>query len=162
MPAPGRSLEVRISPSIWAEEVARLRKGSPGRVAAERERARLERNGLEVAQLVRCAGRGPDGTRLAGQFKAYVPISDRPPSERPFGLVLELGRDEDTPFLSIVAFGERHPKRGTRSVYERAHKRLHGRYPDQERAQSESIGLSLHARSPSQPLARGQRRGLER
>ena len=27
--------------------------------------------------------------------------------------------------------GERHPRRGTRSVYERAHKRLHGRYPDQ-------------------------------
>jgi hypothetical protein len=31
----------------------------------------------------------------------------------------------------FVAFGERHPQPGTRSVYERAHKQLHGRYPDE-------------------------------
>jgi hypothetical protein len=36
------------------------------------------------------------------------------------------------PLLVFVAFGERHPKPGTRTVYERAHKRLHGRYPDQQ------------------------------
>jgi hypothetical protein len=33
--------------------------------------------------------------------------------------------------LQLLAFGERHPPSGARSVYERAHKRLHGRYPDQ-------------------------------
>jgi len=33
--------------------------------------------------------------------------------------------------LALVAFGDRHPAPGTRSVYERAHKRLHGRYQDQ-------------------------------
>jgi len=31
----------------------------------------------------------------------------------------------------MLAFGERHPEPGSRSVYERAHKRLHGRYPDE-------------------------------
>jgi hypothetical protein len=57
-----------------------------------------------------------------------VPISDSPPSERPYGFVLILTREG---MLALVAFGERHPRAGTRSVYERAHKRLHGRYPDQ-------------------------------
>lgn len=33
--------------------------------------------------------------------------------------------------LRFIAYGERHPAAGTRSVYERAHKRLHRRYPDQ-------------------------------
>jgi hypothetical protein len=33
--------------------------------------------------------------------------------------------------LRLLAFGEGHPRPGSRSVYERAHKRLHGRYPDQ-------------------------------
>jgi hypothetical protein len=33
--------------------------------------------------------------------------------------------------LNLVAFGERHPDNpATRTVYERAHKRLHGRYPE--------------------------------
>lgn len=165
MATPGRParLEVRVAPSVWSEEVERLRKGSPGRVAAERERVRLERDGLEVLRLLRCDGQGADGTRLGKQFKVYVPISDGPPSERPFGLVFELGRDGNTPFLSVVAFGERHPQRGNRSVYERAHKRLHGRYPDQERAQPEAVGKSPQVRSSIRPSARSHRRGgLER
>jgi hypothetical protein len=33
--------------------------------------------------------------------------------------------------LLLIAFGERHSRPGVRSVYERAHPRLHGRYPDQ-------------------------------
>jgi len=63
--------------------------------------------------------------------KIYVPITEAPASDRPFGFVLSPGRDASGPYLALVAYGERHPAPGTRSVYERAHKRLHGRYPDQ-------------------------------
>jgi hypothetical protein len=72
---------------------------------------------------------GRDGTRLGGLVKVYVPISAAPPSKRSFAFVFGPGRDERGPYVALVAFGERHPKRGVRSVYERAHK--HGRYPDQ-------------------------------
>lgn len=60
-----------------------------------------------------------------------VPITSAPASHRPFGFVLSAGRDDRGVYLALVAYGERHPRPGTRSVYERAHKRLHGRYPDQ-------------------------------
>jgi hypothetical protein len=63
--------------------------------------------------------------------KVYVPITIAPPSERPFGFVLVPGVARDGRLqLTLLAFGERHPRRGSRSVYERAHKRRHGRYPD--------------------------------
>jgi hypothetical protein len=68
---------------------------------------------------------------LTGLVKAYVPISRSAASQRPFGFVFSPGRDHHGAYLAFVAFGERHPRPGTRSVYERAHKRLHGRYPDQ-------------------------------
>jgi hypothetical protein len=122
---------VRISPDVWREEVQRFNERSRARVAAERERQRLEEDGLRRTRLQRCVEDGTDGTRLAGLVKVYVPITDAPPSQRPFGFVLSPGRDQQGVYLALVAFGERHPRRGTRSVYERAHKRLHGRYQDQ-------------------------------
>jgi len=122
---------VRISPSVWRDEVERLERRSTGRIAAERERPRLERLGVAISDVLRCVEPGPDGSRLAGQFKLYVPITDAPASQRPFGFVLSPRTDEEGPYFVMLAFGERHPRRGIRSVYERAHKRLHGRYPDQ-------------------------------
>ncbi len=123
---------VRISASVWEQEVERYEARSVARLAAERERPRLERDGLAVGQLEPCAELGPERTRLKGLVKAYVPVSDAPPSERPFGFVFDGGRDQQGPYLAVIAFGERHPERpATRSVYERAHKRLHGRYPDE-------------------------------
>jgi len=75
---------------------------------------------------------GEDGTRLAGCLKVYVPLAERRPSKRPYGFVFELAEARDGGVtLRLLAFGERHPRPGVRSVYERAHKRLHGRYPDQ-------------------------------
>jgi len=39
-------------------------------------------------------------------------------------------KPDDSPAWNLIAFGERHPaNERTRNVYERAHKRLHGRYP---------------------------------
>jgi hypothetical protein len=119
---------VRINPDTWAQEVDRYRKGAAPRLAAERERRCLERDGIGLSVLERCAAEGEDGTRLEGLVKVYVPIRDAAPSERPCGFVLIPTREG---MLALVAFGERHPAAGTRSVYERAHKRLHGRYPDQ-------------------------------
>jgi hypothetical protein len=61
-----------------------------------------------------------------------VPISDAPPSLRPYAFVFAPRPNPERPYLGLVAFGERHPDRpATRSVYERAHRRIHGRYPDQ-------------------------------
>ena len=125
-------LRVLIHDEVWREEVERLDPRSPARAAAERERSGLEREGLPLAGLEPCAALGGDDTRLAGLVKVYVPIGDGPPSERPFGFVLAAERDADGPYLELVAYGERHPARPkTRSVYQRAHKRLHGRYPGQ-------------------------------
>jgi hypothetical protein len=122
---------VRISPTAWREEVHRFDRRSPPRAAAVREQRHLEENGLRIADLQSCAAEGPDGTKLEGLVKVYVPISTAPASQRPLGFVFSPGRDDRGTYLAFVSFGERHPRPGTRSVYERAHKRLHGRHPDQ-------------------------------
>lgn len=94
------------------QEVERCEERSEARLAAERERPRLERDGLAVAQLESCAELGPEGTRLKGLGTAYVPISDAPPSGGPsFGFVFDGGRGEQGPYLAVVAFGDRHPRR---------------------------------------------------
>jgi hypothetical protein len=123
-------LAVRIGALAWRQEVERYGQGSAARRAAERERVALECDGIELTSLLACEAEEARGTRLGGLVKVYVPIGDRPPSERPFAFVFGPGRDEGGAYLGLVAFGERHPKRGVRSVYERAHKRLHGHYPD--------------------------------
>lgn len=122
---------VRIDPTVWSEEVDRFSQGSPGRVAADRERSRLTRDGIAIGVLLRCDEEGAEGTRLGGLVKVYAPIGGGPPSERPFGFVFSPDAGPEGLYLELVAFGERHPRPGARSVYERAHKRLHGRYPDE-------------------------------
>lgn len=134
MPTPrGRSgrIAVRIGARVWRDEVERFGERTTARIAGERERARLERDGIDLSALERCDAEGSDGTRLAGLVKVYVPITDGPPSERPFGFVFAAARGETGVYFALVAFGERHPMPRTRSVYERAHRRLHGRYPDE-------------------------------
>jgi hypothetical protein len=126
-----RRVAVVITARVWRAEVERFDPRSPARLAAERERRRLVSSGLALADLRRCEAEAADGTSLPGLVKVYVPIDDAPPSERPYAFVLSPAYGETTPALALVAFGERHPARGARSVYERAHKRLHGRYPDQ-------------------------------
>lgn len=135
MPTSGRearSLAVRIDPTVWDEEVGRFVEGSPARIAGERERGRLEHDGIALSRLLRCEPEGGEGTRLAGLVRSYVPIGDRPPSERPFGFVFSPERGPQGLYLELLAYGERHlASSAARSVYERAHRRLHGRYPDQ-------------------------------
>lgn len=134
MPKPSRGaarVPVRIEPAVWREEVERLDERSPARSAAERERVRLETSGISRGLLERCADDGRGGTRLRGWVKAYVPLREAPASERPFGFVFRPAADNGGLVLVLMAFGERHPRAATRSVYERAHKRRYGRYPDQ-------------------------------
>ncbi len=128
---PGR-LEGSFDADVWSQEVERLHPGKPMRGAAERARNEIASNGVAITELLACRAEGEDGTRLGRCMKVYVPLGDRPPSERPYGFVFDLaeGPGGDVT-LRLLAFGERHPTPGTRTVYERAHKRLHGRYPDQ-------------------------------
>ena len=115
---------------IWTEEVDRFDAGSRAHTAATVARRQMDRSGARVVVRA-CDTEGSDGTRLSGCAKVYVPL-DVEPSDAPFGFVLALRADADrTVRLRLLAFGERHPAPGTRSVYERAHKRLHGRYPDE-------------------------------
>jgi hypothetical protein len=102
---------VQITAVVWEQEVERYEEGSKARLAAERARTQLERDRLAVGQLEPCAELGPEGPRLKGLVKVYVPISDASPSQRPFAFVLDGGQDEHGPYLALVAFGERHPER---------------------------------------------------
>ena len=115
---------------LWIEEVDRFDAGSRAHTAATVARRQIDRPGARVVVRA-CDAEGSDGTRLPGCAKLYVPL-DVEPSGAPLGFVFALrtGPDE-TVRLRMLAFGERHPAPGTRSVYERAHKRLHGRYPDE-------------------------------
>lgn len=115
----------------WAEEVERYRPSSQARRSAERARQTIEL-GHEKLDWLRCRPEGPDSTQLPGCRKLYVPLGKRAPSEAPYGFVFQLVQRPDASLAwTFVAFGERHPSDpDTRTVYERAHKRLHGRYPD--------------------------------
>ena len=123
---------VRFEAEVWDEEVSRLRPGSAMRQAAEAARARLEAEPT-AARWLGCEAERPGQPLLPRCLKLYLPLG-REPSAAPYGFVFELvaSREPEPLFsLRLLAFGERHPRPGVRSVYERAHKRLHGRYPDE-------------------------------
>jgi len=114
------------------------------RAAAERARGEIAVDGVPRTELRACSAEDDDGTRLARCLKVYVPLGDRPASERPYAMVLESGRgarrgdDVALHRLRGAPPAGRYAQRyavcrdfATCCVYERAHKRLHGRYPDQ-------------------------------
>lgn len=105
---------------------------SPARVQAERARREIE-GGKTTLAWRRCEAESSDGIELAGCSKLYVPLDAGGASAAPYGFVFRLAKTEDNTLAwNFIAFGERHPENpNTRSVYERAHKRLHGHYPDQ-------------------------------
>jgi hypothetical protein len=77
-----------------------------------------------------CEAPSDDGTYLPGCRKLYIPLYQEGASTAPFGFVFQLVKTAEGLAWNFIAFGERHPSNArTRSVYERAHKRLHGRYP---------------------------------
>ena len=122
-----RRLAVRYDEAVWREAVRGF-SGRPLEVATS-ARSNTERRGVALADVLPCETHGPDGTALAGCAKLYLPIGSGPPSERAFAFVLQLARENSTLVWVFVAFGHRHPRPGVRSVYERAHRQLHGRFP---------------------------------
>jgi hypothetical protein len=124
-----RRLAVRFDEQVWSEAIRGF-SGRPLQIASS-ARARLEREGVALASLLPCDALGRDGTALAGCAKLYLPITDEPASQRPFSFVMQLVRDvqDETLVWLFIAFGHRHPGAGIRSVYERAHRQLHRRFP---------------------------------
>lgn len=123
-------IPVRFDCEEWLEEVERLDERSLARIQAERARREIEA-GTASLNWQRCEVEGESGTSLPGCNKLYVPLGKPGASEAPFGFVFQLAQDPDGSLVwNFIAFGERHPDNpATRTVYERAHKRLHGRYP---------------------------------
>jgi hypothetical protein len=124
----GRRIPVRFHERVWREAI----RGFSGRAIdiATSARRDIEENKVELATLRPCEPLGPDRTELGGCAKLYLPRGDAPPSERPFAFVFQLARTRGgAPVLVFLAFGPRHPRPGVRSVYERAHRQLHGRFP---------------------------------
>ena len=130
MGAAQRRLAVRFDEAVWREAVRGFSR-RPLEIATN-ARSEAERRGIALGAVIPCEPVGPDGTALAGCAKLYLPTGDDPPSERPFAFVLQLARERDSTLVWVfVAFGHRHPRAGVRSVYERAHRQLHGRSPQQ-------------------------------
>lgn len=111
---------VRFDEEAFSEDLHHATQA--GRVIAERERVRLERNGIRPRELQPCAAEGPEGTRLAGCVKTYLP-----PPDGQWGMVLTGDREPNgAPVLTYLAFGVRHPQRAWQpSVYQVAHRPLH-------------------------------------
>jgi hypothetical protein len=125
------AISIQFGAEEWREEVERYGASATGRLQAQRARREIEA-GVAKLSWKRCrAEDAPDGTSLPGCVKLYLPLDRQGASNAPFGFVFQLDKEVDgTLVLSFLAFGERHPDNpSTRSVYERAHKRLHGRYP---------------------------------
>jgi hypothetical protein len=124
------SVPVRFDHEEWAQEVERLDARSTPRLQAEKALREIE-SGKAALDLRLCEGDGEDRTSLPGCAKLYVPPGRQGASDAPYGFVFQLAQDADGSLVwNFLAFGERHPDNpATRTVYERAHKRLHGRYP---------------------------------
>lgn len=126
------AIAITFGTEEWRQEVERYEANSPARIKAEGARRDIE-GGRVKRGWMKCRSEGSaDGTSLAGCVKIYVPLGKEGASEAPYGFVFELEMRSDGALgLDFLAFGERHPRNErSRSVYERAHRRLHGRYPD--------------------------------
>lgn len=112
----------------WAEEVERYHPLSPPRARAQNARKVIEA-GNHALDWRNCKPDGP--VPLPGCRKLYVPLGKQAPSDAPYGFIfLLVQRTGGSLAWTFIAFGERHPSNSkTRTVYERAYKRLNGHYP---------------------------------
>lgn len=119
MPAKTGHAPVAFDESAWGEDLRNAT--DAGRTAAAQRRARLERDGQPIDELLGCIDEARDGTGLPGCVKTYVPWPDGP-----WGIVYLVARDEAGRLsLDHLAFGLRHPPAGRRSsVYQIADRRL--------------------------------------
>lgn len=124
------SASIKFGAEEWQEEVERYKPSSSARVQAQKARKEIDAGAAKL-DWKRCRVESEDGSGLPGCQKLYVPLGKQGASDAPYGFVFQLVQNEDKSLAwYMIAFGERHPSNPqTRSVYERAHKRLHGRYP---------------------------------
>jgi hypothetical protein len=123
------AISIEFDDEVWAEEVERLRPRSFGRVQAAKARKEIEADSSSLPWEP-CEDDGPEGTKLGLCVKLRVPVRQEGASAAPNGFVFALRKVDGGLALRMVAFGERHPTNSrTHSVYKRAHRRLHGRYP---------------------------------
>jgi hypothetical protein len=115
---------VLFNEDAFAEDT--MRSGRAGAEALREARSKFERDGIEIKTLRRCDPEGRDGTKLPSCFKAYLPA----PNGK-FGMVFRFVRDAEGLALRYLAFGVRHHPRNSnaQTVYEIAHRRLHGQLP---------------------------------
>lgn len=118
--AAGPTFEVRIVEEALAEDLAHATEAAQAAITAAVDE--LRESGARSEWLLRCEEQARDGTRLGGCVKLYIP---RPAGQ--WGVVLAADEEASKPALVLLAVGERHPARPWRpSVYEVAHRRLHG------------------------------------
>src|SRR4051812_46710891 len=107
MGSPQRRLAVRFDEAVWREAVRGFSR-RPLEIATS-ARSDAVRRGVALADVLPCEALGPDRTELAGCVKLYLPLADRPPSDRSFAFVLQLAREPDATLVWVfVAFGPRH------------------------------------------------------
>jgi len=115
-----RRFRVLFDDIAWAEDLHHA--SAAGAIAGYAAREWLETSGLLAEDIKPCLAEGPDGTRLSGCVKVYLPAPIGP-----WGLVLGLRPLEGEPVLYHLAFGLRHPTHAWQlSVYQVADHRLHG------------------------------------
>jgi hypothetical protein len=117
----GPRFEVRFDQHALAEDLVHA--SSAGRRVLDRAGRELERDGLPAERLLRCQAEARDGTRLGGCLKTRLPWPDGQ-----WGIVLvPVAEPTGQIALRAITFGERHPTAPWRpSVYQVAHRRLHG------------------------------------
>lgn len=121
--APGLRFPVRVDRTWLKADLDNAT--AAGREALASALAGFRKSGVPVARLKACDPDGRDGTKLGGCVKLYLP-----PPLGPWGAVFTgaISEDREVPTPILLAAGERHPGKPWRpSVYEVAHRRLHGR-----------------------------------
>lgn len=125
-PHGGANVSARFNDALFDADVARA---SPlGREVLAGARARIERDGIAAHERRLCQANHASGTDLPGCFKVYVPdMAGR------WRIVFQVVRFADGRLgVEYVASGVAHmPKQSRRrDVYELAHFRLHGSWPN--------------------------------
>lgn len=105
--------------------------GGRGEGIAARARAAFESHGVPRSELWQCQALGRDGTKLGGRVKVYLPLSALAGGERPFRMLFSPALESGELVVAFLAFGIGHQRPGSRSpsVYEVAHRRVHGQWP---------------------------------
>jgi len=121
---------VHVDDALFRADVART--SERGRAALISARSRFEQDGVSAVERRACSADHPSGTRLPGCVKVYIPSLDGP-----WRMIFQVARLGDGRLgLEYLAAGVAHlPHRArARDVYELAHFRLHGRWPDRRPA----------------------------